>query len=139
MGRVLAIDYGKKRVGIAVTDPCRIISNPLTTVLSNEILDFLEKYMKEETVDVIVVGHPKQMDNSDSESMRYIRPFMKGLRRRFPDKEIEMYDERFTSVLAHKSLIESGASKKTRQEKGLVDAISASIILTSWLDNKRYQ
>lgn len=137
MGRLLAIDYGKKRVGIAVTDPCRIIATGLQTVLSHELLVFLQQYTAKEKVDLFVVGYPKQMDNTESESMTYIRPFLTGLKRKFPDIPVVMYDERFTSVLAHKALLEGGAKKKTRQDKALIDTISATIILTSYLEYER--
>ncbi len=137
MTRVVAIDYGKKRVGVAVTDPCGIIANPLATISSNEIFAFLEDYFSKEEVETIVVGHPKQMDNSDSESMKYITPFVKGLKRRFPEKRVEMYDERFTSLLAHKALIEGGAKKSTRQNKEIIDSMSATIILTSWMESQK--
>ncbi|MBE6333304.1 MAG: Holliday junction resolvase RuvX [Odoribacter sp.] len=137
MNRVIGIDYGKKRVGVAVTDPCGIVATALGTVASNEIYKFLEEYFKREQVDTIVVGHPKQMDNSDSQSMTYITPFVKALTRKFPDKKIEMYDERFTSVLAHKALIEGGAKKHVRQDKALIDSMSAVIILNSWLESKK--
>lgn len=136
MGRILAIDYGKKRVGIAVTDPGRIIATGLQTIRSHEILQFLQEYTAKEQVDIFVVGHPKQMDNTDSESMIYIKPFLTALKRKFPDIPIEMYDERFTSVLAHKALIEGGAKKKTRQDKALIDTMSATIILNSYLQSK---
>ena len=124
MGRILAIDYGKKRVGLAVSDPCGIIATGLQTVLSQEIFRFLEAYLSHEKVDLFVVGHPKQMDNSDSESMTYIKPFLSGLKR-------------FTSVLAHKALLEGGAKKKTRQDKALIDTMSATIILTSYMEQQR--
>lgn len=137
MGRILAIDYGKKRVGIAVTDPARIIATGLQTVLSHEVLKFLQDYMAKEKIDLFVVGHPKQMDNTDSESMMYITPFLKALRRKFPDIPIERYDERFTSVLAHKALIEGGAKKKVRQDKALIDKMSATIILTSYMEARK--
>lgn len=100
MGRIVAIDYGKKRIGLAVSDPCRIIATGLQTVLSHEIFKFLQDYITHEKVDLFVVGHPKQMDNQDSESMAYIRPFLTALKRKFPEIPIVMYDERFTSVLA---------------------------------------
>ena len=106
MGRILAIDYGRKRVGLAVTDPCGIIATGLQTVPAHEVLVFLQQYITKEKVDLFVVGHPKQMDNSDSESMQYIKPFLKALKRKFPEIPVEMYDERFTSVLAHKALLE---------------------------------
>ena len=136
MGRILAIDYGKKRVGLAVTDPGRIIATGLQTVGAHEVLKFLQDYTAKEKVDLFVVGHPKQMDNTDSESMTYIKPFMTALKRKFPDTPIEMYDERFTSVLAHKALIEGGAKKKTRANKELIDTMSATIILTSYMQSK---
>lgn len=137
MGRILAIDYGKKRVGIAVTDPGRIIATGLQTVLSHEVLKFLQEYTAREKVDLFVVGHPKQMDNTDSESMTYIIPFLKALQRKFPHIPVEMYDERFTSVMAHKALIEGGAKKKVRQDKALIDKMSATIILTSYMEAQR--
>ena len=137
MGRILAIDYGRKRVGLAVTDPCGIIATGLQTVPAHEVLVFLQQYMTKEKVDLFVVGHPKQMDNSDSESMQYIKPFLKALKRKFPEIPVEMYDERFTSVLAHKALLEGGAKKKTRQDKALIDTMSATIILTSYMEYRR--
>lgn len=137
MGRILAIDYGKKRVGIAVTDPGRIIATGLQTVLSHEVLKFLQEYTAREKVDLFVVGYPKQMDNTDSESITYIIPFLKALQRKFPDIPVEMYDERFTSVMAHKALIEGGAKKKVRQDKALIDKMSATIILTSYMEAQR--
>lgn len=137
MGRIVAIDYGKKRVGIAVTDPCCIIANGLQTVPAHEILVFLKAYTEKEKVDLFIVGHPKQMDNTDSESMVYVKPFLTALQRKFPEIPIVMYDERFTSILAHKALIEGGAKKKTRQDKALIDTISATIILTSYLEQQR--
>lgn len=137
MGRILAIDYGKKRVGIAVSDSCGIIASGLGTVASHEIFLFLQTYLQKEKVDLFVVGHPKQMNNSDSESMVYIKPFLTALKRKFPEIPIVMYDERFTSVLAHKALIEGGAKKKTRQDKALIDTMSATIILTSYMEQQR--
>ncbi len=137
MGRILAIDYGRKRVGLAVTDPCGIIATGLQTVPAHEVLNFLQQYVTKEKVDLFVVGHPKQMDNTDSESMRYITPFLKALKHKFPDIPVEMYDERFTSVLAHKALLEGGAKKKTRQDKALIDTMSATIILTSYMEYRR--
>lgn len=138
MSRAIGIDYGKKRVGVAVTDSLGIVATPLGTVASNEIYKFLAEYFKSEDVSTIVVGHPKQMDNSDSQSMEYIVPFVKALRKKFPEKLIEMYDERFTSVLAHKAMIEGGAKKHTRQNKALIDSMSATIILNSWLESKKF-
>lgn len=137
MGRIVAIDYGKKRVGIAVSDPGKIIATGLATVLSHEIFDYLQTYASHETIDLFVVGHPKQLNNQDSESMIYIKPFLTGLKRKFPTIPIVMYDERFTSVLAHQALLEGGAKKKTRQNKALIDTMSATIILTSYMEQQR--
>ncbi|MDE7074143.1 MAG: Holliday junction resolvase RuvX [Odoribacter sp.] len=137
MGRILAIDYGKKRVGIAVSDPYKIIATGLQTVASHEVFQFLKEYVAQEKVDLFVVGHPKQMNNSDSESMMYIKPFLTALQRKFPEIPITLYDERFSSVLAHKALLEGGAKKKTRQDKGLIDMMSATIILTSYMEYKK--
>lgn len=137
MGRILAIDYGRKRVGIAVTDTCRIIATGLQTVRAHEALVFLQQYTTKEKVDLFVVGHPKQMDNTDSECMQYIKPFLVALKRKFPDIPVTMYDERFTSVLAHRALLEGGAKKKTRQDKELIDTMSATIILTSYMEHER--
>ena len=139
MGRIVAIDYGKKRVGIAVSDPCNIIATGLATVLSGEIFRFLQDYMIRERVDLFVVGYPKQMNNRESESMKYIGPFLTALKRKFPGIPVEMYDERFTSVIAHKALIEGGVRKKKRRDKALIDMMSATIILTSYMEQKRIE
>ena len=135
MGRILAIDYGRKRTGIAVSDPLRIIAGGLETVSTATLFDFLNDYMSKETVDVIVVGKPVQMNGEDSENMSRVTPFVNRLRKLFPDKQIVMHDERFTSVLAHKTMLESGIGKKARQEKALVDKISATIILQSYMES----
>ena len=137
MGRIIAIDYGRKRVGIAATDPCRIIANGLDTVPANKVLEFLQDYTNREQVDLFVVGYPKELNNSDSECMRYIKPFVVALQRKFPHIPIEFHDERFTSVLAHKALLEGGAKKKLRQDKKIVDKISATIILQSYMETQR--
>lgn len=137
VGRILAIDYGTKRTGIAVTDILRIVPGGLTTVPTFQLLTFLEDYFKKEPVDIIVVGLPKNMDGADSESMRYIKPFVAKLENLYPDKRIVMYDERFTSVLAHKAIIEAGIHKMARRNKALVDEISATIILQSYMDSKQ--
>jgi len=137
LGRVIAIDYGKKRTGIAVTDPLRLISNNLATVPSQEIYDFLTGYFSEEEVDVIVVGYPKKLNNEPSESVIYINPFIKKLEILFPDKEIVLMDERFTSKIAFRSMIEGGLKKKERRNKELIDKISANLILQSYLDYKK--
>lgn len=138
MGRILAIDYGQKRVGIAVTDTLRITANRLTTVPVAQIFDFLADYFSREQVDTVVVGLPKQMNNQPSESMRYITPFLNGFKKRFPLMPVEMFDERFTSVLAHKAMLDGGLKKKNRQDKALVDQISATILLQSYLESKQY-
>ena len=137
MSRILAIDYGRKRTGIAVTDPMQIIANGLTTVPTGELMDFLLDYMKREKVERIIIGHPKQMNNQDSESMKYIVPFVNRLKKVLPDVPLEMVDERFTSVLAHQAMLGGGLKKKDRQNKALVDEISATIILQSYLESKR--
>ena len=136
MGRILAIDYGQKRVGLAVTDPMQITANGLDTVLSHEIFDYLQNYIAREPVEKFVVGLPKQMNGQDSESMQYIKPFVTGLQRKFPDIELVYVDERFTSVLAHKTMLDAGLKKKDRQNKELVDKISATIILQSYLESR---
>ena len=133
MGRILAIDYGQKRVGLAVTDPLKIAANGLETVPVHEIFNYLKQYTSKEDVEKFVVGLPKQMDGSDSESMQYIRPFVAGLRKQFPDIEIVYVDERFTSVMAHNTMLEAGLKKKDRQNKALVDKIAATIILQTYL------
>jgi putative Holliday junction resolvase len=134
MGRILAIDYGRKRCGLAVTDPEQIIGNPLSTVSTHELIPFLEKYIVKEDVECIVIGEPRQMDNTASEAEQFIRPFVKQLRKLFPEMKIERVDERFTSLMASQSILESGAKKKDRQDKGLVDKVSAAIILQTYLD-----
>lgn len=139
MGRILAIDYGKKRTGIAVTDILQIIANGLTTVPTTRLTDFLMDYLKKEPVERIIVGHPKQMNNEDSENMKRITPFVNMLRKKLPHIPIELVDERFTSVLAHQAMIDGGLKKKDRQNKALVDEISATIILQSYLESKKFK
>lgn len=137
MGRILAIDYGRKRVGVAVSDPLKIIANGLATVRSCDVLKFLSDYLSKEDVELIVVGLPKTMNNDESETMQYIKPFVEKLRKQHPLVPIQMYDERFTSVLAHKAMLEGGLKKKDRQNKALVDEISATIILQSYMESER--
>ena len=134
MGRIIAIDFGRKRTGIAVTDILQLISNGLTTVKTADLLDFLKDYVAKEKVDRIIVGLPKQMNNAPSESMRYIEPFVNKLKKEIVDIPVEYYDERFTSVLAHRAMLDGGLKKKKRQEKALVDEISATIILQSYME-----
>ena len=133
MGRILAIDYGTKRTGVAVTDELQIIASGLTTVATPELLDFLKDYLEKENVDKIVVGEPKQLDNTASESEVYIKTFLKKLTKAIPQITIERVDERFTSKMAFQTMIDSGLKKKQRRNKALVDEISATLILQSYL------
>jgi putative Holliday junction resolvase len=137
MGRVLAIDYGKKRTGIAVTDPARIIGSPLTTVPTHELESFITEYLKKEVVDEFVIGYPRKMNNQFSEMVKYIDPFVNRLKKLYPEKPIHLVDERFTSIIAHRSMIEGGMKKKDRAVKSNVDKISASLILQSFLESVR--
>ncbi|QXP73891.1 Holliday junction resolvase RuvX [Tenacibaculum sp. HL-MS23] len=136
MGRVLAIDFGKKRTGIAVTDELQIIASGLTTISTKELIPFLKEYIKKENVELFIIGKPKQMDNSDSESEALILPFLQKLAKAIPTISIKREDERFTSKMAFQTMIDSGLNKKQRQNKALVDEISATIILQSYLYNK---
>jgi putative Holliday junction resolvase len=133
MGRVLAIDYGLKRTGIAVTDPLRIIATPLETVLTHALLAFLKTYAQREAVDEFVIGMPKTLKNQDSEIAPHVRKFVLVLKETFPEKPVHEVDERFTSSIAHKAMIEGGMKKKDRQVKGNADKISATLILQSLL------
>lgn len=137
MGRILSIDYGRKRVGIAVTDPSQIIANRLTTVATHTIWDFLKEYFEKEKVDEVVVGYPKQMNNEASEAVRYINPFLKKFQKVYPEMKLEILDERFTSKMAFQTMIDGGLKKKKRQDKAMVDAVSATIILQNYLEQKR--
>ena len=139
MSRILAIDYGRKRTGVAVSDAMQIIANGLTTVPTHELLDFITGYVQKEPVERILVGLPKQMNNEASESMKYIDPFVRSLKKRLPEIPVEFVDERFTSVLAHRTMLEAGLKKKDRQNKALVDEISATIILQTYLESKRFE
>ena len=134
MGRILAIDFGKRRTGLAVTDALRITANPLLTVDTKDLMKWLEDYFAKEPVDEVIIGHPTQMNGEESESMNYIRPFIGNFRKHFPDKTITMYDERFTSVLAHQAMLAGGMKKKDRQNKAVVDKIAACIILEGYLE-----
>lgn len=136
MGRIIAIDYGKKRIGLAVTDPLQIFASPLNTVSPSEFDNFIENFLKTEEVDSFVIGYPVQMNNQPSESVKYINPFIKKLKKTFPDKHIHLVDERFTSQMAKRTMIDGGVKKKDRQNKSMVDKISASIILQSYLDSR---
>ena len=138
MGRILSIDYGKKRTGLAVTDPLRIIASALTTVETKELEKYLADYFSKNDVDIIVLGKPSQMNGQPSETMRYIEPLAGRLRPAYPDKQVVLYDERFTSVLAHRTMLESGIGKMARRDKAVVDRISATIILQSYMDSIEY-
>lgn len=134
MSRILAIDYGQKRVGIAVTDPMQIIATGLTTIHSKDVITFLKKYFTTEKVACIVVGEAKQMNNTPSESARFIEPFVNLLKKEFPEMPVVRIDERFTSKMASQTIINSGLKKMQRQNKELVDTISATIILQSYME-----
>ena len=136
MGRILAIDFGRKRTGLAVTDILRITANPLLTIETKDLINWLSDYFAKEKVDEVVIGHPTQMDGSDSESMNYIRPFIGNFKKQFPDIPITLYDERFTSVLAHRAMLAGGMKKKDRQNKAVVDKIAACIILEGYMDSR---
>jgi putative Holliday junction resolvase len=136
MGRIIGIDYGLKRIGLAVTDPLKIFASPLTTVSPEEFDSFITSYLKTDEVDAFVIGYPVQMNNQPSASVTYINPFIKKLKKTYPEIHIYLADERFTSQMAIRTMIEGGVKKKDRQDKSMVDKISASIILQSFLDNK---
>jgi putative Holliday junction resolvase len=136
MGRLMAIDYGTKRTGLAVTDPLRIIATPLETVLTVDLMTFLKNYTVREVVDEFVVGMPKTLKNEDSEIAPLVRQFVDELGKVFPDKKINLADERFTSSMAMRAMIEGGMKKKDRQVKGNVDKISATIILQSFMERR---
>lgn len=135
MGRILAIDYGLKRTGLAVSDPLRIIAGALDTVATHTLMDYLKQYLSKNDVSTIVVGQPKQANGAMSESWRAIEPFVNRLRKEFPQVEVVLYDERFTSVLAHRTMLESGIGRMARRDKALVDRISATIILQDYMQS----
>lgn len=137
MGRVMAIDYGRKRCGVAVTDMLRIAANPLPTQRSCDLLDYICDYHKREAIDTIVVGLPVTMRGEPSESTQYIEPFIRALTKRLPGVEIQRFDERFTSAIAHRDMLTAGFKKSKRQEKPLADAMAATIILTDWLNSRQ--
>jgi len=135
MGRILAIDYGRKRVGLAVTDPLKIAANPLETVAVHEVMTYLKNYLQKESVETIVVGKALQMSGDESESMQLINPFAEALKKNFPEVRIVFADERFSSVLAQRTILEAGMKKKDRQNKALVDKVAATIILQTYLES----
>lgn len=136
MGRILAIDFGSKRSGIAVTDSLQIIANGLDTVPTHTLLAYLHTYFTKERVDKVVIGMPKNLDNSDTDSTAGVRFFIKSFKKKFPEMPLEEHDERFTSKLAMQAMIAGGMSKKDRREKGTVDRVSATIILQSYMESK---
>jgi putative holliday junction resolvase len=137
MARILSIDYGKKRTGIAVSDPLQMIANGLTTVATTELIDFVTDYVSREEVECIVVGLPKQMNGADSENMVRIVPFVNRLHKALPQIPVEYYDERFTSAIAHQTMLVGGLKKNERRNKALVDEISATIILQDFMESRR--
>lgn len=135
----MAIDLGRKRCGIAVTDPLQIIANGLATVPSAQLVDFVLDYLKKEEVDTLVVGEPKDMHNNPSDCSKYIEPIVNRLKKLLPDLNIVRYDERFTSVMAHQTMIDAGLKKSKRQDKELVDTIAATIILQSYMESIKFK
>lgn len=138
MGRILSIDYGNKRVGLAVTDPLKIIATRLTTVATNDIWEYLADYFKREEVELVLVGYPKQLNNEPSEAIRYINPFLKKFQLVYVDMPLKLMDERFTSKMAFQTMIDAGVKKKDRQNKATIDGVSATIILQSYLEEQKY-
>lgn len=138
MGRLLSIDYGRKRCGIAVTDSMKIVATGLTTVPSGKLIDFLRDYFAKESVDAIVIGMPLTVRGEPSESQKYLLPALGQIRKQFPGMHIITYDERFTSVLAHRAMIDGGMKKTARRDKAVVDEISATIILNDYLQSRQY-
>jgi putative Holliday junction resolvase len=139
MGRIVALDVGQKRTGIAVTDTLQLIANSLTTLPTHEVIAFLKDYLAREPVDAFVVGYPKQMNNTPSEAVKFIDPFISRLKMVFDGKPVHLTDERFTSKLAMQTMVTGGVKKKDRQNKALLDAISATIILQSFLESKAWK
>ena len=137
MGRIMGIDYGRKRTGVAVTDPLQIIAGNLATVPTHTLMQFIKDYIAREQVDRIVIGQPTQLNGQPSESMKYITPFVNRLRKELPEMPVVMYDERFTSTIAHQAMIDGGMKKSDRRDKARVDAIAATIILNDYLQSKQ--
>ena len=138
MGRILAIDYGRKRCGVAVTDILKIAANGLPTVATKDILKFIKDYCAKEDVEEIVIGQPKTLRNEPSESMKYINPFLGQLRKELPDMKVTMFDARFTSSIAHREMLAAGMKKSDRQRKELADEMAATIILTDYLQSRQF-
>lgn len=135
MSRILAIDYGVKRTGLAVSDPMRIIAGALETVATKELERYIAQYCSQNSVSTIVVGKPSQMNGEPSETMKYITPLVARLKKAYPDKEVVLYDERFTSVIAQRTILDSGIGKMARRDKALVDRVAATIILQSYMES----
>lgn len=138
MSRILAIDYGVKRTGLAVSDPLRIIAGALETVATKELEKYIAQYCAKNSVSTIVVGKPSQMNGEPSETMKYITPLVSRLKKAYPDKEVVLYDERFTSVIAQRTILDSGIGKMARRDKALVDKVAATIILQSYMDSLQF-
>lgn len=138
MGRILAIDYGLKRVGLAVTDPMQIIATALDTVHSKDVLAYIQEYCQKEPVDVLVVGMPTRLDTSPTDATQHVVGFVRKLEKQFPDKKVVTVDERFTSKMAFQTMIDAGLKKKARADKATVDRVSATIILQSYLESRQY-
>ena len=139
MARLLALDYGTKRVGVAVTDELQIIASGLCTVRAHDCMDFLKEYISKEKVDAIIMGMPKNLQDHTTDATPYVKGFAKQLRKQFPEMEIHLIDERFTSKMAFQSMIDSGLKKKARQNKALVDEVSATIILQSFMEQQNFK
>ena len=139
MGRILGIDYGTRRTGVAVTDPLQIFASPLETVMTGEIWNFLDTYLQKEDVEAFVIGYPVTLNNKPSDSVIHVGPFIKKLKKLYPGKELHLVDERFTSQMALSAMIAGGVGKNSRRDKSMVDRISASIILQSFLDGRKFK
>lgn len=139
MARVMAFDYGTKRIGVAVTDPMQMIATGLDTIHPNQIIDYLKRYLLTEQVETFVVGEPKQMDNTPSQSAMHVRGFVNLLKKTFPEIPVEMLDERFTSKMASAAILAGGVKKAGRQNKALVDTVSAVILLQSWMEGRAFK
>ena len=138
MGRILSIDYGNKRVGLAVTDPLKIIATRLTTVSTNEIWQYLADYFAREEVELVLVGYPRQLNNEPSEAIRYINPFLKKFQQIYKEMPLKLMDERFSSKIAFQTMIDAGVKKMDRQNKATIDGVSATIILQSYLEEQKF-
>ena len=138
MGRILSIDYGNKRVGLAITDPLKIIATRLTTVSSNEIWGYLADYFAREEVELVLVGYPRQLNNEPSEAIRYINPFLKKFQQIYKEMPLRLMDERFSSKMAFQAMIDAGVKKMDRQNKATIDGVSATIILQSYLEEQKF-